>query len=178
MGRKIMSDQMDEVFPPMFEIEPASTPGADDAINSVDARLIWDLVSNIRTPEKVLESYGLTITDLKAKAANALFSSAYREAERVWKSDMNIKTRIQLKASFLLEDSLMTLFNIIRQEGIGVNAKLEAIEQLTKISTVTNVPKENGTTEKHNITINIGGSAPPIKVTAETYNGSASLSTT
>jgi hypothetical protein len=168
-----MSDHIDEVFPPMFEIEPAPTPGADDALNSVDARLIADLVSNIRTPEKVLQSYGLTITDLRDKAQNPMFAGAYREAERLWKSDMSIKARIQLKASFMLEDSLLTLFNIIRQEGVGVNAKLEAIEQLTKISTVTNVPKENALTEKHNITINIGGDRPPVQITTELPNGSA-----
>lgn len=162
-----MSSEVEQVFPPLFEIEPAPSATGEDAINGVDARLIWDLVSNIRTPTKVLESYGLTLTDFKLKAQNAMFASAYREAERVWKSDMNIQTRIRLKAAFLLEDSLLTLFNIIRQEGIGVNAKLEAIEQLTKISTVANVPKENAQTEKHNITINIGDSKAPVSITAE-----------
>lgn len=151
----------DEVFPPMFAVEP-TTPDAPEAINGVDARLIWDLVSNMRRPEDTLKSYGLEAGDLAIKAQNPLFASAYREAERVWKSDMNIQTRIRLKAAFLLEDSLMSLFNIIRQDGIGVNAKLEAIEQLTKISTVANVPKENAATEKHNITINIGGATPII----------------
>jgi hypothetical protein len=96
----------------------------------------------------------------------------------MWKSDLNIKQRIQLKASFLLEDSLPTLFKIISQDGIGITAKLAAIEQLTKISTVSNVPKEAAATEKHNITINIGGGAPPIKVTAEMPSGQqASLTT-
>lgn len=169
-----MSAEADEVFPVMFAEEPV-TPGAADAINGVDARLIWDLVSNLREPKDTLKIYGLEIGDLAVKAQNPLFSSAYREAERVWKSDMNIQTRIRLKAAFLLEDNLLTLHNIIRQDGIGVNAKLEALEQLTKISTVANVPKENAAMEKHNITINIGGGAPPIKITAETPHGSGTL---
>ena len=157
----------DEDFAPFQLPEVPPPPTATDGITSHDARLIWDLVSNIRPRGDVLASYGLTIQDLQAKAQNGLWAGAYREAERVWKSDMNIKTRIQLKASFLLEDSLLTLFNIIRQDGVSINSKLEAIEQLTKISTVTNVPKENGVTEKHNITINIGGEHKPITVTAE-----------
>lgn len=147
------------------EVPLAAT--ATDGITSHDARLIWDLVSNIKPGAEVLASYGLTAADLRAKSQNALWAGAFREAKRVWNSDMNAKTRIQLKAQFLLEDSLPTLFRIITTEGTSINSKLEAIEQLTKISTVTNVPKENATMEKHNITINIGGDTKPITVTAE-----------
>ncbi len=169
-------DTTEEVFP--FQLpEPVTEPTGADGITGHDARLIFDLVSNIRPRDKVLESYGLTVADLRAKASNKLWASAYRETERVWNSEMNIKQRIQLKASFLLEDSLPTLFNIIRQDGISINAKLEAIEQLTKISTVSNIPKEAALGEKHNIVINIGGGAPPITVTAETLSGQASLTT-
>jgi hypothetical protein len=172
-----MTDQ-NEDFAPFQLPEVAAAPTAVDALTSHDARLISDLVSNIRPRADVLSSYGLTLSDLQAKAKNPLWAGAYREAERVWKSDMSIKTRIQLKASFLLEDSLLPLFNIIRQEGVSINSKLAAIEQLTKISTVTNVPKENGATEKHNITINIGGGAPPITISAEIPNVGTSVATT
>lgn len=172
-----MSGEPDEVMP--FQLPEIVLPKTGtDGITGHDARLVFDLVSNLRPKAEVLSAYGLTVADLAAKARNPLWAGAYREAERVWRSDMNIKTRIQLKASFLLEDSLLPLFNIIRQEGIGINAKLAAIEQLTKISTVSNVPKEAAQMEKHNITINIGGNAPPITVTAETPSGTASLSTT
>lgn len=157
--------------------EVPASPTATDGITSHDARLIWDLVSNIRPRGKVLTDYGLTTADLTAKARNGIWAGAYREAERVWKSDMNAKTRIQLKAQFLLEDSLPTLFRIITQEGVSINAKLEAIEQLTKISTVTNVPKEGATMEKHNITINIGGDTKPITVVAEIPNVGTSILT-
>jgi hypothetical protein len=157
--------------------EVPASPTATDGITSHDARLIWDLVSNIRPRGQVLADYGLTTADLAAKARNGIWAGAYREAERVWKSDMNAKTRIQLKAQFLLEDSLPTLFRIITQDGISINAKLEAIEQLTKISTVTNVPKENAIMEKHNITINIGGDTKPISIVAEIPNVGTSVLT-
>ncbi len=157
--------------------EVPASPTATDGITSHDARLIWDLVSNIRPRSQVLADYGLTTADLVAKTRNGIWAGAYREAERVWKSDMNAKTRIQLKAQFLLEDSLPTLFRIITQDGVSINAKLEAIEQLTKISTVTNVPKEGATMEKHNITINIGGDTKPITVVAEIPNVGTSILT-
>lgn len=156
---------------------PAPPENGVEAVNGHDARLIWDLVSNMRPKKDVLESYGLSVADLQAKANNGLFASAYREAEKIWKSDMNIQQRIRLKAAFLVEDSMLTVFNVIKQEGIGINAKLEAFEKLMKLSTVTNVPKDASQMEKHNITINIGGDVPPIKVTAETASGTATLTT-
>ncbi len=157
---------------------PSPPESGVEAVNGHDARLIWDLVSNMRKKSDILASYGLTITDLQAKAQNGLFASAYREAEKIWNSDMNIQQRIRLKAAFLVEDSMLTVFNVIKQEGIGINAKLEAFEKLMKLSTVTNVPKEGQATERHNITINIGAGVPPIKVVAETPNGTASLTAT
>jgi len=171
-----MTDTTEEVFP--FQLPEIPQPAsATDGITGHDARLIFDLVSNIRPKQEVLASYGLSVADLQAKAQNPLWAGAYRETERVWKSDMNIQTWIRLKAAFLLEDSLPSLFNIIRADGVSINSKLAAIERLEKISTVSNVPKENATTEKHNIVINIGGGAPPIKVTAEVPSGQASLTT-
>lgn len=148
---------------------PAQSP--TDALTDFDARLICDLVAQIREPATVLAQYGMTNEDLAAKAKNPMFISAYRETERVWKSDMNIQTRIRLKAAFLLEDSLVPLHRIVTDVNMPVRAKLEAIEQLTKISTVANVPKDaGGSGEKHNIVINIGGDRPPIKVVSETVN--------
>lgn len=169
-----MTDQADQVFPPMFAVE-ATTEVATESVNGVDARLIWDLVSNMRPAAEILKQYGLEPGDLAIKAQNELFAGAYREAQRLWKSDMNIQQRIRLKAAFLLEDTLPTLFNIIKTDGIGINAKLAAIEQLTKISTVANDPKKGEATEKHSIVINIGGDKKPIKIEAETPSGTSTF---
>jgi len=138
-----------------------------DGITDHDARLIADLVSNIRPPAEVLTQYGLTAQDFAAKAKNPQWAAAFRETKRVWASDMNMQTRIRLKAAFLLEDSLLPLFRIIKAENMPVSARLEAIDQLTKISTITNVPKDVGTGEKHSITINIGAGMPPTVITAQ-----------
>jgi hypothetical protein len=161
---------MSEVDPGFFAaVRIAAQP--TDSLTDYDARLICDLVANIREPADVLKQYGLSAADLQAKARNPMFAAAYRETERVWKSDMNIQTRVRLKAAFLLEDSLVPLHKIVTDVDMPVRAKLEAIEQLTKISTVANVPKEGaGSGEKHNIIINIGGDRPPVKIVAESNN--------
>ncbi len=160
---------MDELE--LFAVEPISAQGAD-SVNSVDARLIWDLVSNMRPAAEILKNYGLQPGDLAVKAQNELFASAYREAQRLWKSDMNIQQRIRLKAAFLLEDSLPTLFKIVMTEHSTPSAKLAAIEQMQKIAIVNTDNKKGEATEKHNITINIGATTPPINVVAEVPHGS------
>lgn len=161
---------MSEVDPSFFAPTPPAANEVTNALTDFDARLICDLVAQIREPKTVLAQYNLTPEQFAAKAKNPMFVAAYRETERVWKSDMNIQTRVRLKAAFLLEDSLVPLHKIVTDVNMPVRAKLEAIEQLTKISTVANVPKETASSEKHNIVINIGGDHPPIKVVAETSN--------
>jgi replicative superfamily II helicase len=157
----------------MFEIEETSQEAAE-GVNGVDARLIWDLVSNMRPAAEILKNYGLSPGDLAVKAQNELFTSAYREAQRLWKSDMNIQQRIRLKAAFLLEDSLPRLFQIVTSDN-PVNAKLNAIEQLQKIAIVQNENKKGDSMEKHNIIINIGP-AQPINIVAEVPHGKPTFS--
>ena len=154
----------------MFAVE-ATSESAAEGVNGVDARLIWDLVSNMRPAAEILKNYNLQPGDLAVKAQNELFAGAYREAQRLWKSDMNIQQRIRLKAAFLLEDSLPTLFKIVTQENATTSAKLAAIEQMQKIAIVNNDPKKGESFEKHNITINIGPSAAPVKIQAEIPSG-------
>jgi len=154
----------------LFPIEDTSDAGAE-GINTVDARLIWDLVSNMRPAADILKNYGLSPGDLAVKAQNEMFAGAYREAQRLWKSDMNITQRIRLKAAFLLEDSLPTLFKVITEVGVSVNAKLAAIEQLQKIAIVPTDTKRGDSAEKHNITINIGGTVAPVNIIAEVPHG-------
>jgi hypothetical protein len=163
-----------EIDPAFFAPTEVTGSAGNAAVNDHDARLIWDLVSQIRPAKDVLESYGVTPAQFASKANNPIWASAFREAQRVWKSDMNIQTRVRLKAAFLLEDSLLPLFRVIQNADMPVNARLAAIKQMTEISTVANVPKESATSEKHNITINIGGDRPPIKVISEQADGSTS----
>lgn len=158
------------VDPSFFAPAQVTAASGKDAVNDHDARLIWDLVSKIQKPEDVLRTYGISAAEFAAKAKNPIWAGAYREAERIWKSDMNIQTRVRMKAAFMLEDSLLPLFRIIQNTDMPVNARLAAIEQMTKISTVSNVPKEQGVGEKHNIVINIGGDRPPIKIVSEQGN--------
>jgi hypothetical protein len=170
-----------ELFPALNQVTPAggyaaSVPAGVDvnitagSINDYDARLIVDLVANIRFQADVLKQYGLTDKQLAAKMLNPGFAAHFRATQAAWNSDMNAQERIRLKAAFILEDSLPDLGRIVKNPQTPVNAKLAAIESLTKISTVANVPKQadGGGGEKHSITINIGGGREPVTINAET----------
>lgn len=161
---------MDPSFLPMISA-PLAPSGKLDGISDHDARLIFDLVSNMRPKADVLAQYGLTINDLAAKAQNTFWAHAYRETEKIWKSELSTAQRIRLKAAYLLEDSLIPLHRIITSDQMPVSAKLNAIEQLTKISTVSNVPKADGNSEKHSITINIGGKPPLVVTASKSHDG-------
>ena len=135
-----------------------------DAMTDFDTQLICDLIAGLRRPSEILAKYGLTQEDLVQRVNNPAWAEQYRETAKTWNADKNITQRIRLKASFLLEDSLVPLFNIIRDKAMPVAAKLEAIEKLTKISTVTNTAdKGGGTGERHSITINIGPGVQPVR---------------
>src|SRR5690348_1967071 len=132
-----------ELFPPM-QVVPAGGMNAivpagtepPSSITDYDSRLIADLVANIRHQTDVLKQYGLTPEQLAAKLLNPAFAAHYRDTQRLWNSDMNAQERIRTKAAFLLEDSLPELSRIAKNPQVPVAAKLGAIEQLTKISTV------------------------------------------
>lgn len=164
------------LFPSMFGTGPADLmpeKPVDDAdlqtLTDYDARLICDLVAGIRAPAAILSQYGVTKEDLVRKTRIPAWASMYRETKKNWEADLNIQQRIRLKASFLLEDSLVPLFNIIKDKNMPVNAKLEAIEKLTKISTITNIPKEGGgIAESHRIVINIGAGVTPTVISTAT----------
>lgn len=166
-----------ELFPPMHvvpaggmnAIVPAGTEVvAPSAITDYDSRLIADLVANIRFQTDVLKQYGLTENQLAAKMLNPAFAAHYRDTQRLWNSDMNAQERIRAKAAFLLEDSLPELSRIAKNPQAPVAAKLGAIEQLTKISTVAHVAKTgDGDREQHKIIINIGTDKPPTIIAQE-----------
>jgi hypothetical protein len=142
-----------------------------DAFSDFDNQLIADLVANLKPKKDILARYGLNEADLVARSRNPEWQSRYRQMSAVWNSDQNLKERIRTKAAYLLEDSLVPLFRIISGSGTHA-AKLQAIDQLMKISTVAHIPKDEPPAGGGSrITINIGGGKVPITVGHEDANG-------
>ena len=111
---------------------PLPETGGQHAITQTDGRLAWELAAEIADVPTILKRYELTIPDLKRKLKDPMFRMAVREAKAIWKSDLNIQQRIVVKARLLLEDSLLDVFAIIKQEHMPAAQKLEAFEKLMK----------------------------------------------
>lgn len=141
--------------------------GGDKAISQVDGRLAWEIAAEISTVPEILIRYGMAPHEFKAKLRDPMFRQAIREAKNLWKSDLNVQQRVRLKAAFLVEDSLLDIFAIIKSENSIAAAKLEAFEKLMKTADLVPRAKDGGNAPsafKINI---ITGAAPSDRVTID-----------
>jgi hypothetical protein len=118
---------------------PIPEIGGERAISQTDGRLAWELAAEITPVKDLLTRYGMTPDEFKKKLRDPMFRIAIREAKSIWKSDLNIQQRIRVKASFLVEDSLLDIFAVIKNESQPAAARLEAFEKLLKTADL--VPK-------------------------------------
>jgi hypothetical protein len=70
-----------------------------------------------------------------------------------------VKQRVALKSAFLVEDSLIDLFKMIKDPQMPPQAKLDAFKKLAEVSQLTQVNK-NADVERHVIQINVGTGSP------------------
>lgn len=148
-------------------VDPASQQfRSAGALNDTDARLILELVSGIDPPAEIMQRYGLTEEQLKAKLRSPGFRSAYQEAARVWKSSPNVKERIRMRAGALLEDSLQDIFLIIKNVSLPASQRLEATKQLGQLSQTINPKEQQGTGAAFTINI-VRRGHEPVTINAE-----------
>lgn len=102
---------------------------------SFSANMIMELAAKIQEPKDVLARYGISAEDFKRLSANPQFKSAYREAKVFWESDANAKERITVKASALVEDSLLDLHAIFTNTT-NQSARLDAFKQLMVLAKI------------------------------------------
>lgn len=150
----------------------ASGAVPDLAINDTDSKLIWELVAEISKPSEILARYSITPQQFAEKQRNRMWVAAYREAKKLWKSDLNVQQRIKLKSALLLEDSLIQIAKIISTPEMSAAVKLDAAEVLGKLSDSWEPGKKQGVQQMaQNVTININGMpVKGVRVVGETYD--------
>lgn len=116
---------------------PIPEHGGENAISQTDGRIAWEIAAEISDVPTICTRYGLSMAAFRAKLADPMFRTAIREAKSLWKSDLNVQQRIRLKAAFLVEDSILDIFAIIKNEHMPAAAKLEAFEKLMKTADMT-----------------------------------------
>ena len=151
-----------------MNLVPVPEHGGEHAISQTDGRIAWEIAAEISDVPTICTRYGISLTDFKTKLKDPMFRTAIREAKALWKSDLNVQQRIRLKAAFLVEDSLLDVFAIIKAEHMPAAAKLEAFEKLMK--TADMVPKagkgDGATAAGFKISIHLGDT-PDQRVTID-----------
>ena len=111
---------------------PVPELGGEQAISQTDGRLAWEIAAEISPIQDIFNRFGITPAQFKNKLKDRLFRTAIREAKSLWKGDLNVQQRIKLKAAFLVEDSLLDIFKLVKNENSAATAKLEAFEKLMR----------------------------------------------
>lgn len=146
-------------------------PQPDGAFSDQDARLALEIVSGLSPIAEVLTRYGLNAAQMQAKLANAGFQELLKATKTAWSSDLNAKERIRLKSQHIIEDSLPTVHQLIRDSKLGATARLEAFKSLTKVAGV----EEKDTSQtggKFTLNINVGDR--PVTIEGGTHKSSSS----
>lgn len=121
--------------------------------NDKDQRLAWELVAQISPLPDILRRHELTYNDLKNKLREPLFRSLVSETKRIWKSDLNTKERIRIKAALLVEDSMLEVYQVVHNRDLSPQARIDAFESLVGIADLK--PDKNGGAAGERVTINI-----------------------
>ncbi len=139
-----------------------------NAITDTDSRLAIELAVQIRPVAELLVHYNLSRAKLVTKLKEPMFRDMVRQAKTLWHSDLNIKERIRLKSQVLIEDSLLSIFQIIHNDSNAIPAKLDAFKQLSKVAEVdTPERSKNEAGSRFTVHINLGETTQPIIIEGE-----------
>ena len=157
--------------PPLEGTLLSSKPVASfelSALNDIDSRLAMELAIDISEVEVILDRYSITAADLRAKLGNPQFRAMVKDFKAVWNSDLSTKERIRVKSQVLVEDGLLDLHGIFKDDSISATARIDAFKTLSRVAT-TDAPDKEGAAagERVQISINIPGVEKPVTYEAE-----------
>ena len=136
-----------------------------NAVSDVDSRLAIELAVQIRPVAELLVHYNLTRSELVSKLRDSMFRAMVKQAKTLWHSDLSIKERIRLKSQVLVEDSLLSIFQIVHNDNNAIPAKLDAFKQLSRVAEVDAPERGKGDTgSRFTVQINLGDTVPPVVI--------------
>jgi len=127
-------------------------------VSQADARLAWELVSDITPVADVMRRHQLSFDEYDEKKRDPIFRAMLEQYRKQWNSELTVNQRVALKAALLTEDSLLDVYAIIKNTEASPGQKLEAFGALAKAGEVGALRKDLGapSTPVH-ITINVPG---------------------
>lgn len=143
-----------------------------NALSDTDSRLAVEVAVQIRPIAEVLVAYSLTRSDLVTKLKDPMFRDMVKQAKSIWSSDLSIKERIRLKSQVLVEDSLLSIFQIVHNVENAIPAKLDAFKQLARVAEVDSPERGKGTEgSRFTVSINLGDTIAPVVIEGSTEDG-------
>ena len=131
-------------------------------VTPAQARLAWELVSNITPLGDLMRRHELSFDELEQLQREPLFKRMLTDFRKHWDSELTVNQRVALKAALLTEDALLDVYGIIKDETTTPGQKMEAFAALAKAGEV-GAPRRPGdemTQTPVHITINVPGQAP------------------
>lgn len=138
------------------------------------AHLASEIASDLIALPDILERHQITNAHLQVLTQQTEFNQMLEEFTRDWKSPMNVKERIRLKAALAIEDGLADMYHIFRNTDLAPAARLDAYKQLVTLSDTAPSRDSGGEGGSgFSITINVGNQGEK-DVTPITIEGQAS----
>lgn len=143
-----------------------------NALSDTDSRLAVEVAVQIRPIAEVLVAYSLSRADLVRKLKDPMFRDMVKQAKSIWSSDLSIKERIRLKSQVLVEDSLLSIFQIIHHTDNAIPAKLDAFKQLARVAEVDTPERGKGSEgSRFTVSINLGDTVRPVLIEGTASDG-------
>ena len=141
-----------------YQADQSLTP-AKPSIRSdkVKAQLAYELAANLMPASEVFKRFGINKGQAKLLLANPQFKTLYAEAKVIWNSSDSAKERLRAKATLMVEDGLLELWQMFHDNDIAPPSRLDAFKQIALVANVTPKGGEaaGDTGPKFSLTINI-----------------------
>jgi hypothetical protein len=116
-----------------------------------------ELATQLLPVPEVLKRFNTTSAELVSLLEDPQFKHMVQEYRREYNAPLNARERVKLKTSLAVEDGILTLYQMFRDEELGVNARIDAFKQLVGLADMG--PKKEGEAQgpAFSLTLNLGG---------------------
>lgn len=113
-----------------------TVPGTETAIELGDlkASIAAELAAELSEPEDIRKRYGLTIAQWNKLKSNPMFKGMVLDALKTFRGPLAAGARITKKAEIMLEDSMVDLYTIIKNDQTPSDSRIKAINQLAELA--------------------------------------------
>ena len=121
------------------------------------AALAAELATRLLPVSEIMARHGLNTAQLRAHIADPQFKNMVKTFRQEWESPLSARERVKLKSAMAVEDGLVELYHIFKDNDLAPAARIEAFKQLVGLAEMG--PKKDGVEvgPAFSLTLNLGG---------------------